>query len=339
MVKYDSSCGKNFVWKTQKDPGWEIVSFKASTLDDLEEICNVAEQIKEDGSLPNNNCGFHIHADVSDFTIKDIGVFFSRWIKIEEKLCSALPIRRLKNPFCKLISKSKKFLKSNSYTPEDIWSKIKPTNLSPHENPQKKYAINSVSLAASLKSGLSVSELQQSPSQRCTLELRLPEGTLEKEDIKNWVLLFLSILDSAKNSEVSPNLLAVRYKKDFFNYCGISENLELRNWFEKRVSLFKKEHEDYKKEQKVKKLAKSTDKKNNLKDKFDNSLTLTEHQKMVKKILQDKNKNLSVKKNVKKPKKVLSEEVQKSLNYIEACFDMWNIDNVCISIHNSINND
>ncbi len=312
MVKPDSSCGKNFIWNVKKDQGWEIVSFKASTLEDLEEICSVADQLKEDGCLVNDNCGLHVHADVSDFTIENIGTFFSRWMKIEQKLCTALPKRRVRNNYSKLISESFKFSKKKSYTAEQIWDKIRPTNLYPHENPQKKYAINSVSLAASLQSGLSVKELAESETYRCTLELRLPEGTLDREDIKNWVLLFISVLDSAKKSKVDENLLAVYLKKDFFSYCGISNNQSLKDWFDKRVVLHKADTEERKKADALKKA--EEDKIKELKKK-------AAAEAKIKSIAQfSKQQVKSVKKpTVSKKKKEVISETKESLDYILAC--------------------
>jgi len=63
-VKTDSTCG---YLGNGLDFGYEIASYKASGYVDICHIAGIAERLSEHGISVNDNCGFHIHMDLSDF--------------------------------------------------------------------------------------------------------------------------------------------------------------------------------------------------------------------------------------------------------------------------------
>ena len=86
-VKYDSTCGPK---GKPHDYGWEIASFIGRSEQDLEIISNAAKWLADSGVQTNNNCGYHIHIDVSDFTPEGIGLLLANWLKIEYSVLSSV---------------------------------------------------------------------------------------------------------------------------------------------------------------------------------------------------------------------------------------------------------
>lgn len=232
-VKYDSTCGP--LGKKKDCGGWEVASFIAQGQQDLIHIGMVADALREAGVETNNNCGLHMHAEAKDFEPEQVAALVARWIKIEPWICQMLPPHRRKNKYCRLLGNYfKNREKSNA---SDYWNRIRPSNLSVHENSQKKLAINIVNYAAALKGdGYDTS--------RKTVELRMPEGTLIGSDIINWGYLYLLFVDLSKNAGMPTNFTPVTTLKEFLNYLGLegknvyllSEELfELKKWILNRM--------------------------------------------------------------------------------------------------------
>jgi hypothetical protein len=226
-VKYDGSCGA--VGKPV-DSGWEVASFVASGATDLNCIADMATKLHQGNCLVNKNCGLHIHCDVSDFTVNEMGVLLARWMKIEPMLCNLMPSYRVDNYYCRLISKSRKIAKSKKHTAETVWLKLKPTKYGPHDNRQKKVTLNTVGYAQAL--ACEASYYPQTPPSylhlRKTVEFRMPEGTLRREAIVAWVTFLIRFIDSAKTSRMPIDLKPLAKIKDFFKYCGLT-NSDINN--------------------------------------------------------------------------------------------------------------
>jgi len=222
-VKYDSTCGVT-------GPGWEIASFKASGWDDLCHIAEMAMTLKQFGLETNNNCGFHIHADASDFTPEQMGILLGRWMQIEPMLCKLVPSHRVNNRFCKLICKSRKIALSKPHTGLEIWEALKPTNFDPHENRQKKVTLNTVNYAGGIfYDGLQALGVSKTPFYKPkTIEFRLPEGTLDFSTIVAWTAFFLNFVDTAKESLGSKNLSGVRSVRKFFQIAGLDGDRDVQ---------------------------------------------------------------------------------------------------------------
>jgi len=220
-IKKDSTCGP--LSHLQKDYSWEIASFVASGHKDIKEICNVSKQMVEAGVVTNQNCGFHIHAEVKDCNALDVAVLLAYWIKIEPMICFLVSSKRLNNKHCKLWSKVKKINKKFKYQPNDFWDLIKPTDFSPHENIQRKVSLNLINLASAINHETNFGE---DTYNRKTLELRLPDGTLDGDEIQNWIRLFLMFIDSNKNRTMPDDLCPIYDINLFLEIVGLSHHEE-----------------------------------------------------------------------------------------------------------------
>lgn len=234
-VKWDATCG---VLGRGHDNGWELASYVASGYKDVAHIAEVANAMREGGILVNQNCGLHIHADIHDFTADQAAVLVARWMKIEKTLIQAVAPHRMKSKYCRLlsdISKDKLDLK-RQYDAPKFWRLVRPTNFHVHDNNQKKVALNMVNYTAA-KSG---------HQNRCTVELRLPEGTLFGSDIRNWARCFLNFVDLCKLSEMPIELIPapdpIEEIMQFFgledgaNFYILSQGLyEAKLWLLKRM--------------------------------------------------------------------------------------------------------
>lgn len=223
-IKTDSTCsGGNFNLK-----GWEIASFKAKGYEDLLEICNVAKCLKKIGLRCGEDCGFHVHVDISDFSVEQASVLLANWIKIEKIILKTVPNYRSKNKFCRCIN-SKVFNKNKKIDPKTFWDLYGPKNTSIHNNKDKKVTMNLVNY-------LSYIQFPYAHDKRPTVEFRFPEGTFDEKDIKNWVLFFINFVENNKNKSMPDNLLCVKNIKDFLEICGIFSEKNKR-WLFKRISV------------------------------------------------------------------------------------------------------
>jgi hypothetical protein len=57
---------------------------------------------------------------------------------------------------------------------------------------------------------------------RKTVELRLPEGTLNEYEVKNWVRFFLLFVENSKLGDMPENLKPIFDMDEFFSYLGLS---------------------------------------------------------------------------------------------------------------------
>jgi hypothetical protein len=212
-VKFDSSCG---VVGKGTDYGWEVASYIASGAKDITHVSHVAGHIQKAGAQVNQNCGLHVHVGIPDFDVKDAGKLLARWIKLERFVVQMLPKHRRKNKYCRLLTSFKTKLSTilDPTDPEHIWSRLKPTNMGQHENRQKKVALNMVNYARCLNN--------YSNDGRKTVELRLPEGTLNEYEVKNWVRFFLLFVENSKLGDMPENLKPIFDMDEFFSYLGLS---------------------------------------------------------------------------------------------------------------------
>jgi len=228
-VKYDSTCGP---LGKHKDFGWELASYIGSGDADIITISKMAAFLAKSRVETNENCGLHIHADTSDFTREEMGVLLSHWLNLEPILLHSCPSRRKNNKYCKPLSKKFKSILTKNPTPEKLWYTIKPTNYSPHENPQKKVTLNVLGFAMGLDS-------EYYP--RKTIELRLPEGVLDQEYICNWIRLYLNFIEVCKTRTMADISTPCKTLEDALWTLGLEgresllllspELLEAKIWF------------------------------------------------------------------------------------------------------------
>ena len=227
-VKKDATCGGG-----HKD-GWEIASFKASGSGDLLEICKIVKILRKSGLQCGEDCGFHVHVDISDFSQQQAAILLAHWIKIENVVLKSVPKHRINNKFCKIISKKIKN-KKIKYDPKVFWETYSPKNFSVHRNKDKKVTMNLVNYAKCIY----YNEIPSLRSKRKTVEFRFPDATFNEKDVENWVVFFVNFVENIKNKNMPENLYCVKNKNQFFEISGLITNTDLCKWFLDRIEKFK----------------------------------------------------------------------------------------------------
>jgi hypothetical protein len=210
-VKYDSTCGHK---GKGKDSGWEVASYIGKGIADVSSIAGAAQALGDEGVTVTRNCGLHVHVDAADLTRVDMGGLLANWIKAEKYLLYLCHPSRHENKYCRtLTSRYNKLPISYMHSrPGDFWLQMAPGQLQTHNNPEKKYTLNTVGYA--LGSILDYYD-------RKTVELRLPECRLEKKHVKNWVQLMLHFVDFCKNRSAPSDLMPANSVANFLQIMGL----------------------------------------------------------------------------------------------------------------------
>jgi len=198
-VKKDSTCG---VKGKGHDKGWEIASYKGTTVADIIHMGEVANNLRVAGLEVNNNCGLHVHVEAKDYTTREMGKLIGYWLKIENILLDSVPLRRSFSSYCVPLRHNR--INTLVPTPQQLWEHYCPACLSPFENPERWLTMNLVNYATGL--------LYKNYS-RTTVEFRFPEGTLVQDDVKNWIRLFVHFVDEVKRLPDPPDILAANLEE------------------------------------------------------------------------------------------------------------------------------
>lgn len=212
-IKYDSTCGPE---GKGYDYGWEVASYIASGISDMNKIAGLAQYMSDSGIKTNSNCGLHVHAEIKDFSTKEIGALIARWIKAESYLFAACNPSRGGNHYCQSLRQRMYSLYNFHYDPEDpsgLWNVIRPIDTSTHGNSEKKYTLNTV--------GFLIGQLNPLHD-RITVEMRMPECVLDREHVFGWTLLFVNFVESCKSSYFAPqNVQPCKTISDAFDMLGL----------------------------------------------------------------------------------------------------------------------
>ena len=241
-VKIDNTCG------IISDNGWEIASYVGRNNKDLVHIASVIDDIKTIGAETNRECGFHIHVGVDDFSVDEMGLLLIYWAKIENVIRKALPKHRKNNNYCCHLSSIFRTIIGNNFRKKKCNPAAIYTDLVTFFEEEgeildlRYYSVNIVNFHLATYEGCN----------RCTVELRFPESTLNARDIINWVRLFVSFVDNVKRRLVHcpiPNLSCLDLKESMSvlglnhdnNFYIFSPSLnDVRKWFLDRVMAFSK---------------------------------------------------------------------------------------------------
>lgn len=212
-VKDDATCGS---LGRIGPKGVEVASYIASGTQDIEHVANVAKFLSFSGCKTNLNCGLHVHADVKDLDLNSAGIVLAYWLKMEPWIENLLPKFRRSNKYCRALSVTKIFDRSANWSPQDLFLFFSPKNLSIHDNEDRRVALNLVNYVKHVISPSSYS------LNRSTFELRCPEGSLEYNDVKCWVYLFLNFIETCKKKEMPKNLFKFNKIDQFFSSLGLN---------------------------------------------------------------------------------------------------------------------
>lgn len=210
-VKYDSSCGPTGV--KSEGGGWEVASYIGQGRQHIDSIAAAAGFLDVAGAQVNEHCGLHVHVEAADFTVSRMGILLANWVKIEPLLFQACPQRRRRNKHCKSLRK-----KINAHTKtlaRDFYHAMAPVYLGSWENNDKRYTLNIVGFARSIV---------LDDHSRPTVELRLPEGTLETDDVIGWTTLLLNFIDACSTRSSMPKTLFPASLKESIEILGMGGN-------------------------------------------------------------------------------------------------------------------
>ena len=193
-IKNDSSCGPA---GPGGPAGVEIATYVCSGLADLNHVVKVIGEVRKAGAVVNEHCGLHIHVDACDLSEAEVCRIVLHWLRIEPVLRYAMPLRRRDNKYCKLMGPTIPGDSILKYAYDiagynSVIKFFKPIDSQGQffDHTYKRKTLNLLNYFESLRTGRQV---------RKTLEFRWPEGTLQSEDIKGWVCLFLSFIEKSKN--------------------------------------------------------------------------------------------------------------------------------------------
>ena len=121
----------------------------------------------------NNSCGLHVHFDMRK---RDVAVAFHNLVKLQKFLVESQPVQRRSNTYCR---------PTESSNIEDYQYKANMTSGSRRSD--RYLVINPMSYA-----------------RHKTLEIRVHEGTVNTNDILNWINFILPIVNTTSKLESSP---------------------------------------------------------------------------------------------------------------------------------------
>ncbi len=198
-IKYDSTCGPK---GKGKDNGWEVASYIGKGYRDLSNISRLANHLKLVGAQVNTNCGLHVHVDAGDLSPVEMGVLLARWMKVEDLLFSICDPSRTNNKYCRPLQERWEHRSWRGYDfsrPDHFCANIRPTDLSTHDNQEKKVSLNIV--------GWCIGQIHRRYPRK-TVELRLPEARLDALHVRHWTSLLLNFVGSCKGQHVAPAFLS-----------------------------------------------------------------------------------------------------------------------------------
>jgi hypothetical protein len=234
-VKQDATCG---ILGRGHDKGYEIASYVGSGYEDVKNIAQIASILDENNISTNENCGFHVHVEIKDFTPEQVGIMMAYYAKIEWVFLRMLPVHRVNNPYClPLYFKSKEHKKH--FSPLDFWERLHPHKLSTQNNPYRHRSVNLVNYTLGLKSKI---------WPRSTVEFRLPDCSLLYEDVANWIKFFVNFVEWSKNQEMPDTIEQVPLEQALgFMGLGHEKNTfyllshalhETKTWLLERILMY-----------------------------------------------------------------------------------------------------
>lgn len=94
----------SWIIKPDGSAGIEICSPILKGWEDLNKSCRLIQAFKEDPDIDaDERCAFHIHLNVADLSVEQLGTVLAYWIKCEPIFMDSVPSKRKLNRYCQLI--------------------------------------------------------------------------------------------------------------------------------------------------------------------------------------------------------------------------------------------
>lgn len=179
---FEASATNNTVFASKEDgslhhQGVEFCSPILQGDAGLSELADILQVCNDNGAEIDHKCGLHVHIDLRDFNKQELVRLFYILRKVEHVTRLLVTEERNNNEFCCAT------LCQVQTNDQDRFDEQVIENC---ENMQRYSAYNFLSYY-----------------NRKTVEVRLHHGTLNYEEIRNWVLLHLAIVDYAKNNDTT----------------------------------------------------------------------------------------------------------------------------------------
>jgi len=221
MVKADVSCG------------WEVVTPPTRANDLSKLLTPLVSCLVENKETADSRCGLHVHVDARDLDYKDIGKLLTIWDKVEPIMFLLAGQERYFSKYSKPMADfccDKKCLAGNkdaidekvSHTPGGI---------------ARYRAINLVNF-------------RDKVANKCTIEFRLHEGTLDINRIVGWAKVLAALTSKAKNSDAAALKAVTQTRSPLRALCEFLPKHQ--DWIIERVQAYRKETCIGKKVRKVK---------------------------------------------------------------------------------------
>lgn len=241
VVKTDSTCGDQGN-KDLDGGGFEVVSPADKGPMHLINIAAVTEKIRDAGAVVNQYCGLHCQVEIKDFALSDLSTLLARWTQIENVVTNmenAYRISASGSKYCKLFWKKYPFEEEKKYTWEEFFGIVRPKKLDPTG---KRTSITAINYLRSTSGSYEWAHFD-----RRTVELRLPCGTLDPEDVKNWARFFIHFVETSKGKEF-PGVVSPVKLKESLTIMGLHSDdpfyilspglYETKLWILKRIIRF-----------------------------------------------------------------------------------------------------
>jgi hypothetical protein len=178
IVKPDSSCGIEVCTPVLK--GWT----------GLKDLIQIVEIFRSKNIQADERCSFHVHVNIGDLNINQLGSIIAWYIKCEHVFMDAFPSTRKLNRYCQMLGMTNLF---STDTPLD------PLLLINSISGAKYYSLNTYHFVKG--GGFSAHN-----NRKKTIEFRIGENSMctDGEAVKNWIRLLLHFVEVAKDQPMPP---------------------------------------------------------------------------------------------------------------------------------------
>lgn len=240
---------------TLPEGGFEINTAPAGGDLYVKQVTEICNKLAKAGALISDHCGLHVHLDARDFNYSDIGRLIKVYAAIEPTLFSMVPACRRNSKYSiKCGDKLENAVKANNLPHIQLKEKIitaiygEPNSISHRGDKRgaghgtgRYYALN-------LHSWL----------YRGTIECRLFDGTIDKNEIVDWGVLWAKILDFALNSSDDEVSKAMKKENSYDSLTHIiKDDEELRAFTDARFAVYGSKSKSILSEKRVKELWKA----------------------------------------------------------------------------------
>jgi hypothetical protein len=190
--------GGNIVYDgTLPEGGFEINTAPAGGDLYVRQVTDICNNLMKAGGTVSGHCGLHVHLDARDFNYNDIGRLIKVYAAIEPTLFSMVPTSRRTNKYSIKCGEKLEFALKNSnlshiQLKESIVRAIYSSPDSISYRTEKRGAGHGTGRYYALN--------LHSWFYRGTIECRLFDGTIDKNEIIDWGVLWAKILDFSLHS-------------------------------------------------------------------------------------------------------------------------------------------